>query len=74
MGKRYVDRMVEGYAHEAKAGLNVRLNSSLELQMMKDAELVAMKAITGVRWHFFRGATQEVIDALKRHGISYTIH
>jgi hypothetical protein len=31
LGKRYVDRLVDGVAHEAKAGIDVSLSSSVEL-------------------------------------------
>lgn len=74
LGKRFVDRLVNGVGHEAKAGLNVKLTSALEKQMMKDAELVATGQLRGVHWHFFRGAKKEVLDKLKEYGIKYTVH
>ena len=38
-GNRYIDRMVDGIAHEAKAGVNVGLTPTIENQILKDAEL-----------------------------------
>ena len=40
LGKRYVDRLVDGVAHEAKAGANVKLTHTLETQVLKDVELI----------------------------------
>ena len=39
-GPRYIDRLVGGIAHEAKAGVNVRMTSPLWRQMLKDKELI----------------------------------
>ena len=74
LGKRFIDRLVNGVAHEAKGGLNVKLTSALERQMMKDAELVATGQVRAAHWHFFRGVKQEVLDKLKEYGIKYTVH
>jgi RHS repeat-associated protein len=74
LGNRFVDRLVNGIAHEAKAGLNVGLTSSIRKQILKDAELIAKDKITGAHWHFFQGATQETLDFLTQNGIKYTIH
>ncbi len=60
MGERYVDRLVNGIAHEAKAGLNVSLTTSIEKQILKDAELIAKGQIRGAHWHFFQGADDSV--------------
>lgn len=42
--------------------------------MLKDKELIDEGLIKDARWHFWQGATQEVLDALKSLGIKYTVH
>jgi hypothetical protein len=74
MGKRYVDRLVNGIAHEAKAGLNVKLTSSIEQQILKDAELIKSGRIRGAIWHFFQGVDSEVLDCLSQNGIKYSVY
>jgi hypothetical protein len=74
LGGRYIDRLVNGIAHEAKAGINVSLTSSIQNQIRKDAELIARGRIQGAHWHFFQGVEQAVLDFLTQHGISYTVH
>jgi RHS repeat-associated protein len=74
LGKRFIDRLVDGIAHESKAGYNVKLTSELEKQVLKDVELVTTGQIRGVHWHFFNGVKQEVLDYLKQHDIQYTVH
>jgi hypothetical protein len=74
LGNRYIDWMLDGVAHEAKAGLNVRLTSSIRKQAMKDAELLADKAVDGVNWHFFRGVQDGLLSFLSKLGIDYTVH
>ncbi len=74
LSKRYVDRLLNGIAHEAKAGRNVELNSTTRPQVLKDAELISRQRIKGAHWHFFQGADQELLDFLTLHGIEYTVH
>lgn len=74
LGKRYVDRLVNGVAHEAKAGIDVKLTAALEKQMLKDVELVTSGQVVGVHWHFFQGAGHDTLQALTKHGIPYTVH
>ena len=74
LGSRYIDRLVDGIAHESKAGLNVRLNSTIERQILKDAELIQAGRIQGAHWHFFQGAQSDVLKSLTKHGIKYTVY
>lgn len=73
-GPRYIDRLVDGVAHEAKAGINVKLGASIERQILKDAELVRNRVVKEAHWHFFQGATDDVLNFLNQHGIKYTLH
>jgi hypothetical protein len=74
LGKRFLDRLVNGVAHEAKGGVNVGLNSTTRLQALKDAELIAKGKIKGAVWHFYQGAQQELLDFLRQLGIQYLVH
>lgn len=74
LGNRYVDRLVNGIAHEAKAGYNVKLTSSIRTQILKDVELIKSGQIRGAQWHFFNGADNSVLNFLRSKGIPYTIH
>lgn len=74
LGGRYIDRLVDGIAHEAKAGLNVGLTSRIRTQILKDVELILQGRIQGAHWHFFQGADQAVLDFLTQQGILYTVH
>ncbi len=69
LGPRYVDRLVGNVAYESKAGINVALNSRLETQALKDAELVASGRISGAVWYFWQGAQPETLDFLNALGI-----
>jgi hypothetical protein len=42
--------------------------------MLKDKELIDEGLIKGAHWHFWQGAAQETLDALKSLGIKYTVH
>ena len=64
LGKRFVDRLVNGVAHEAKAGLNVKLSSSIRKQILKDVDLINSVQIRGAHWHFFQGADSKLINFL----------
>jgi hypothetical protein len=61
--------MVNGVAHEAKAGANVKLTSSIRRQAAKDVELVRRGRIDGAIWHFYQGVSPELSAFLKSHGI-----
>ncbi|MFC1597666.1 hypothetical protein ACFL5Q_07000, partial [Planctomycetota bacterium] len=74
LGRRFVDRLVNGVAHEAKAGVDVGLEPSIRTQVPKDAELISTGRIKGAHWHFFQGAQKELLDFLTAHGIPYTVH
>ena len=74
LGRRFVDRLVNGVAHEAKAGLNVSLTSSIRTQVLKDAELIETGTLEGAQWHFFQGAEPELLEFLEQNGIGYTLH
>jgi hypothetical protein len=74
LGNRFVDRLIDGVAHEAKAGANVALNSTIRKQILKDAELIARDRIKGAHWHFFQGAQQETLDFLTQNGIKYSLY
>ncbi|HEX2084560.1 MAG TPA: hypothetical protein VHF89_02680 [Solirubrobacteraceae bacterium] len=79
--RRFADRIVNGVshevppiAHEAKAGLNVRLTNRIMRQIDVDAQLIAEQKLSGAHWHFFRGATDELLAYLRSRGISYTVY
>ncbi len=74
LGKRFVDRLVNGIAHEAKAGISVKLSARIERQVLKDTELIATRQIRGAHWHFFQGASPELLQFLDQHGITYTLY
>jgi RHS repeat-associated protein len=77
LGPRYVDRLVDGtahIAHESKAGINVSLTSAIELQVLKDVALIEQGLVQGAHWHFWQGASPELLQFLQKHGIAYTIH
>jgi RHS repeat-associated protein len=73
-GPRYIDRLVNGIAHEAKAGLNVNLTRDIERQILKDVELIQSGQIRGAHWHFFQGAQRSVLEFLEKLGIPYTVY
>jgi hypothetical protein len=73
--RRYPDRLVNGVAHEAKAGVDdVRLTTSIRRQIDRDAELIGAGQLHGAHWHFFQGASPEVRVYLGSRGIRYTEH
>lgn len=74
LGNRFFDRLINGVAHEAKAGVNVGLTQKIRTQALKDAELIQTGAIRRAHWHFFQGAKQELLDFLTKHGIHYTVY
>ena len=74
MGTRYVDRLINGLAHESKAGVNVKLTNSIWTQILKDKELIDEGLIKGAHWHFWQGASKELLETLTANGIKYTVH
>jgi RHS repeat-associated protein len=72
--KRYFDRLVNRVAHEAKAGLNAKLDSTARRQILADKQLIDEGIIDGAHWHFFQGASQEIMDFLNANEIPFTIH
>jgi hypothetical protein len=74
LGRRLPDRLVDGVAHEAKAGLNVLLTPTIRRQILADADLIKVGRISGAHWHFFQGADESVLLFLQRHGIPYTLY
>ncbi|MGC1469364.1 MAG: hypothetical protein WA793_08280, partial [Sphingorhabdus sp.] len=74
LGSRFPDRLVDGISYESKAGLNVKLTSSIEKQIAKDAWLIKAGRIDGAEWHFWRGAQPELIQALQNAGIKAVVH
>jgi hypothetical protein len=73
-GPRYPDRLLDGISHESKAGLNVKLTSSIKRQIAKDTYLINKGFIDGAEWHFWRGAQPELIQALQKAGIKPVVH
>jgi RHS repeat-associated protein len=75
LGPRFPDRLLDGISHEAKGGLNVKLNPKIERQILKDAELIQEGVLKGAHWHFFQGASPDVIEFLQRfNGITFTVY
>jgi len=73
-GRRLPDRIVGGVIHEAKAGLNAKLNDRIRSQVLADAELVATGKFEEAHWHFFQGASPNLLKFLLNNGIRYTLH
>jgi len=74
MGRRYVDRLINGVAHESKAGVNVKLTNDIWTQILKDKELIDKGWINGAHWPFWQGASKELLETLTANGIKYTVH
>ncbi|MEI9929209.1 MAG: hypothetical protein WDM89_01230 [Rhizomicrobium sp.] len=74
LGPRYVDRLVDGIAYESKAGINATLDAKMQVQINKDVALVNSGQVVGVEWHFWQGASPQLLQALQRAGIKYVIH
>ncbi|XZE21704.1 hypothetical protein SH449x_001609 [Pirellulaceae bacterium SH449] len=73
-GPRYIDRLLNGIAHEFKAGKDVKLANSIWRQILKDKELIEKGVIEGAHWHFWQGATKELLETLTANGIRFTVH
>jgi hypothetical protein len=74
LGYRKIDRLVNRIAHEAKGGIDVKLDNKMRTQILKDAELIQRGKFNGVHWHFFQGAEPEVLKFLEQNGIDYSIY
>ncbi|MFD1460350.1 RHS repeat-associated core domain-containing protein [Paenibacillus farraposensis] len=79
LGRRYIDVMKDGIAHESKVGYT-SLTSFVKKQIQKDAELIRTGDIEGAVWHFYKsgitgkvGATKPLLDMLDANGIKYII-
>ncbi len=77
---RFVDVLDGTIARESKVGF-VRWSSSIEIQIKKDAALLANGDLGGAHWHFFAssasdsiGADKRVLDLLSQNNIPFTIH
>jgi hypothetical protein len=73
-GARYADRLLDGISYESKAGLNVKLTSTIERQIAKDAWLIKNGRVDSAEWHFWRGADPKLIQALQNAGIKPVVH
>ena len=78
-GARFVDRLVNGVAHESKVGYQT-LTPEIRLQVAKDAELLQRGDVQGVNWWFFRspvtglgGPPEPLLNSLGENGISVII-
>jgi hypothetical protein len=79
-GGRYIDRLVNGIAHESKVGYT-SLTSMIKLQVMKDVELIQKQDINGAVWHFYKSPitgqgtpSGPLQNLLKENGIDFIIH
>lgn len=80
LGRRFVDQLVGGVAHEAKVGYTV-LSQRISTQIAKDVELVATGQVQAAIWHFFQspatglgGPSDPLRQALQQAGIGIVIH
>ena len=79
-GKRFVDQLVQGIAHESKVGYT-SLTKSVRKQILKDIELMKTGDVKGAVWHFFTspvtgkgGPSKPLRDMLSNNGIGIVIH
>ncbi len=80
LGRRVVDQLVNGVAHESKVGY-ASLTTSTANQIAKDAELIASGQIRGAIWHFSSspvtgrvGPSAPLRQALGEAGIGIVVH
>jgi hypothetical protein len=80
LGRRAVDQLVRGVAHESKVGY-ASLTKSVARQIAKDVELIGSREIQGATWHFFRssvtgriGPSAPLRQALEEAGMRIVIH
>ena len=52
------------------ASVALEADARIRTQALKDAELVASGKVRGVVWHFYQGATQELLDLLRKTAFS----
>ena len=79
-GARFVDRLVDGIAHESKVGAT-SLTEFVSRQVAKDVELIHSGQVDGAVWHFFRspvtgeiGPSAPLYQLLDQNGIGIVIH
>ncbi len=79
-GRRFVDMLANGVAHESKVG-RTSLTNFVKTQVLKDAELLKNGSVDDVIWHFFKsgvtgkgGPTQSLESFLLEHGITIIRH
>ena len=79
-GARFVDRLVDGIAHESKVGY-ASLTEFVSRQVAKDVELIHSGQVDGAVWHFFRspvtgeiGPSAPLYQLLDQNGIGIVIH
>jgi len=79
-GGRYIDQLVDGFAHESKVGYK-SLNARIGRQISKDVELIQTEQIQGATWHFFKspvtgvgGPSQPLLNLLQQSGINVIVH
>jgi hypothetical protein len=79
-GGRYVDQLVDGFAHESKVGYT-SLTSDISRQISKDVELIQTEQVQGATWHVFQspvtgvgGPSQALLNTLQQSGINVIIH
>ena len=81
LGARYVDQFtLQGIANESKVGYQ-SLTPSIQLQAMKDLELIQNTDIQGAIWNFYRspvtgkiGPSGPLGDFLNQNNIPYVLH
>ena len=80
LGRRFVDRFVDGIANEAKVGYQ-SLTPEIRLQVMKDVELMQTNKIQGAIWNFYRspvtgkiGPSGPLGEFLNQNGIPFILH
>jgi len=74
-GRRVIDYLKDGVAHESKNEF-VKLTKSFMDQAVKDALLMrdSSSGVNEVVWHFWKGASKEVLDFLAEQGIKWIVY
>ncbi|WP_165352873.1 RHS repeat-associated core domain-containing protein [Loktanella sp. IMCC34160] len=80
LGRRVIDRLAFGVAHESKVGYT-SASAFVRNQALKDGFLLANREVEGVVWHFFRspttgagGPSGPLRELLQSQGIAIRIH
>jgi filamentous hemagglutinin len=80
LGGRYVDQLVNGIANESKVGYQ-SLTPGIQLQVMKDVELMQTQQVEGAVWNFYRspvtgkiGPSGPLSDFLIQNNIPVVLH